>query len=239
MAVGVIFSAFTRAVGQVFDPRFRRVLFLGLGLTIGLLVVVTAVVMWLLGWAVGDAVTLPFVGPVTWLNDLASASGFLVMMLASVFLMIPISSAMMGFFLEEVAEAVEEEHYPHLPPAEGVPFMETLMDTLGFTGVIILANLLALILYLIFAPLAPFIFWGVNGFLLGREYFTLAAMRRIGREAAQSLRRRHAGAIWIAGTLMAVPLSIPILNLLVPIVGAATFTHIYHGLAKRQGAQVG
>ncbi|KAA2312371.1 hypothetical protein DL237_17260 [Pseudooceanicola sediminis] len=233
MAVGVIPGAFARALGQVFDPRFRRVLFLGLGLTIGLLVAVTAALMWVLGWAVGDSVTLPFVGPVTWLNDLASASGFLVMMLASVFLMIPVSSGIMGFFLEEVADAVEEEHYPALPPAQGVPFIETLMDTLGFTGVIIVANLLALILYLIFAPLAPFIFWGMNGFLLGREYFTLAAMRRVGRDGAQVLRRRHAGTIWFAGTLMAIPLSVPILNLVVPILGAATFTHIYHGLARR------
>ena len=33
---------------------------------------------------------------------------------------------------------------------------------------------------------------------------------------------------------MAVPLTVPILNLVVPILGAATFTHIFHGLAAKR-----
>jgi hypothetical protein len=33
---------------------------------------------------------------------------------------------------------------------------------------------------------------------------------------------------------MALPLTVPILNLLVPILGAATFTHIFHGLERRR-----
>jgi uncharacterized protein involved in cysteine biosynthesis len=42
--------------------------------------------------------------------------------------------------------------------------------------------------------------------------------------------------IWAAGILMAVPLSVPLLNLLVPVLGAATFTHITHALiAKNPG----
>jgi uncharacterized protein involved in cysteine biosynthesis len=85
----------------------------------------------------------------------------------------------------------------------------------------------------LFAPLAPIIFWGLNGFLLGREYFTLAAIRRVGRTKAKQLRRRHVGRIWLAGALMAVPLSVPLVNLLIPILGAATFTHLFHALRVR------
>ena len=33
---------------------------------------------------------------------------------------------------------------------------------------------------------------------------------------------------------MAVPLTVPLVNLLVPILGAATFTHIYHALTNRR-----
>ena len=105
------------------------------------------------------------------------------------------------------------------------------MDGLGFLGVLIVANILALILYAIFPPFAPFIFWAMNGFLLGREYFTLAAMRRLGRDGARKLRAKHATTIWAAGTLMAIPLSVPLVNLVIPILGAATFTHIYHKLS--------
>jgi uncharacterized protein involved in cysteine biosynthesis len=50
--------------------------------------------------------------------------------------------------------------------------------------------------------------------------------------AARSLFRRNSGKIWFAGALMAIPLSVPLVNLLVPIVGAATFTHLFHRLAR-------
>jgi uncharacterized protein involved in cysteine biosynthesis len=75
------------------------------------------------------------------------------------------------------------------------------------------------------------IFFGLNGYLLGREYFQIAAMRRIGRENAKELRRKHSGKIWLAGCLMALPLSIPLVNLVIPILGAATFTHLFHRLS--------
>jgi len=135
-------------------------------------------------------------------------------------------------FLDNVADAVEAEHYPHLPPASHVPFGDALRDTVNFMGVLIGVNILALALYVFFAPLAPLIFWTVNGFLLGREYFTLAAIRRVGRAQAKRLRRRHMVTIWAAGVLMAIPLSVPVLNLIIPIMGAATFTHLFHQLVS-------
>ncbi len=137
-------------------------------------------------------------------------------------------------FLEEVAEAVEDVHYPSLPKAAAIPFVEGLRDSLGFLGVLIAANVVALVLYVFFAPFAPFIFWGLNGFLLGREYYTLAAMRRVGRDGARQRRKRHFVTIWAAGILMALPLTVPLVNLLVPILGAATFTHLFHMLKGRR-----
>ncbi len=227
----IILNSFFMALGQIGDPRFRKVLLLGVGLTFALLVAAYAGFLWFLNTLVGEQVTLPILGEVTWLNDLLSVSSFLLMMVLSVFLMVPVASAITSMFLDEVAQAVEDKHYPALPAVPHVPIWDSLRDTLSFLGVLIVANLLALILYAMFTPLAPFIFWAMNGFLLGREYFTLAAMRRLGREGARKLRAQHMPTIWIAGTLMAIPLSIPLINLLIPIIGAATFTHIYHGVA--------
>lgn len=227
----IVVQSFLKAIGQIGDPRFRKVLLLGVGLTFALLVVSYAGFLWLINTLVGDQVTLPILGEVTWLNDLLSVSSFLLMMVLSVFLMVPVASAITSMFLDEVAQAVEDKHYPSLPAVPRIPFGDALMDTFSFLGVLIVANLLALILYAIFTPFAPFIFWAMNGFLLGREYFTLAAMRRLGREGARKLRAKHVATIWMAGTLMAIPLSVPLVNLLIPILGAATFTHIYHGLS--------
>ena len=57
-------------------------------------------------------------------------------------------------------------------------------------------------------------------------------MRRLGPAGARALARRHLGRLWLAGTAMAVPLSVPLVNLVVPILGVAVFTHQYHRLAR-------
>ena len=165
----MIFTAFFAALGQIGDPRFRRVLFLGIALTLALLVAAYAGFLALLQWTLGEEVVLPLIGPVTWVTDLLTWSSLLVMIIMSMFLMVPVASAITSMFLDEVANAVEDKHYPHLPPAAPVPFTEALRDTINFMGVLIGANTLALILYLIFSPFALFIFWALNGFLLGRS----------------------------------------------------------------------
>ncbi|MDX1743435.1 MAG: EI24 domain-containing protein [Ruegeria sp.] len=227
----MILNAFFAALGQISDPRFRAVLLRGVGLTIALLILACAGAIWLINRLSGDEIALPWIGTVPWLNDVLNYSGIFVVLILPIFLMVPVASAITSMFLEEVAQAVEDKHYPTLPAVPGIPFSEGLRDAIGFMGVLIVANLLALILYAIFTPLAPFIFWAMNGFLLGREYFTLAAMRRVGRESARKLRAKHSTTIWMAGTLMAIPLSVPLVNLLIPILGAATFTHLYHKLS--------
>lgn len=226
----MILDAAFRALAQMGDRRFQGPLWRGIGLTAAALVAMAWLVIWGAGWLVGDSVTLPWIGTVTWLDNAASLAALPVVLLLSVFLMVPVASAVTSLFLDDVAQAVEDRHYPALGPASPPGVMEGLRDSLGFLGTLLLANLVALVLYLVFAPLAPFIFWGLNGFLLGREYFTLAAARRLPRAEVRRLRRRHLLTIWAGGVLMAVPLTVPLVNLLVPVLGAATFTHIFHRL---------
>ena len=230
----MIFASFFKALAQIGDPRFRRVLMIGVGLTLALLVGAYAGLLVLVEWLTGETTTLPIVGEVTWVGDLLGFGSLILMIVLSAFLMVPVASAITSMFLDEVAQAVEDRHYTHLPPASRIPFWEALRDTINFLGIIIAANTLALLLYAAFAPAAPFIFWALNGFLLGMEYFTLAAMRRLGRQKAKELRRKHLFTIWTAGVLMAIPLTLPLINLLIPILGAATFTHIFHAIQARR-----
>lgn len=234
MGFGMILESFLRALGQLSDPRFRKVFFLGIALTVALLIGATAGFAWFLDWLVPEDIWLPVLGEVRWIDDLVSWGAVFLLLFLSIFLMIPVASAITSMFLDEVADAVERVHYPALPPAQSVPIWDAIRDTVNFLGVLVLANIVALVLYVMFPPAAPVIFWVVNGLLLGREYFTLVAIRRVGRAEAKRLRRAHSGQIWLAGTLMAIPLSVPLLNLLIPIIGAATFTHLYHGLTTRR-----
>ena len=225
-----------KAAGQLGDPAFQRVLWTGLALTVSLLVAFGAVFVWGLNWLLPDTVALPWIGEIGWLDDIASGLSVIGLMVLSVFLMVPVASAFTSFFLDDVTDAVEAKHYPQLTPAPRLSLADSIRDGAGFLGVLILANLAAFAAYLVLPPFAPFIFYALNGFLLGREYFQLIAARRLGREGAAALRRRHTLRIWAAGCVMAVPLTVPIVNLLVPLVGAAAFTHLYHRLPRPEAS---
>jgi len=229
----VIFADFFKALAQLPDPRFRRVLWLGIALTIALLIGAYALILWFIEATTGEGIDIPGVdGPVTWIGDLLGWGSLGIMLILSVFLMVPVASAITSLFLDDVAQAVEDKHYPHLKPVPRAPFFDAVRDTVAFLGVLIVANIVALFIYMMLPFHAFAIFYGLNGYLLGREYFQIAAMRRLGRDGAKELRKKNMGQIWIAGCLMALPLSIPLVNLVVPILGAATFTHLYHRLNR-------
>ena len=222
-----------RALSQMGDPAFRRVLALGVGLTLGLLIGAAAGGAALAQWLVPDQVTLPVIGGLGWLDDLAAGGAVLALLLASVFLMVPVASLFTGLFLETVAEAVEARHYPEVGRPPRTSLATSLRETASYLALLIAANAAALAVYLAVPPLAPFVFWAVNGLLLGREYFQVVALRHLSRTKAAELRRRHAVQVWAAGVLMAVPLTIPVVNLAVPVLGAATFTHLFHRVSRR------
>ncbi|MFN4155354.1 MAG: EI24 domain-containing protein [Paracoccaceae bacterium] len=224
---------FLKAVLQFGDRRFRWVMIIGVLLSLALLVAVYAGFLALIQTFTPDVIDIPFVGPVGGLGTLLSWGSALFMIGLSVFLMMPVASAFTGLFLDEVAQAVEDRHYPGLPAVPRMNWGDALLDSANFFALLIAVNAFALLLYAFAGPFIPVVFWGVNGFLLGREYFTLVAMRRLGRTGAKALRKRHWGKVWLAGVLMAAPLSVPLVNLLIPVLGVATFTHLFHRLNAR------
>lgn len=228
----MIFAAFFRALSQLGDRRFRRVVILGVLLALALLFAVYAVFLQLVWWLSPDQIDLPVIGPVTGMDTLLGWTSVLFMMVLSIFLMVPVASAFTGLFLEDVADAVEDRHYPQLPPATPLRFAEGLRQSVNFLGVVLSVNIGALFIYPFFGPAIPLVFWAVNGFLLGQEYFSLVALRRLPPQEVKAMRRRNRWTLWAAGTLMAAPLSVPILNLVIPVLGVATFTHLYHQLAE-------
>lgn len=226
----MIFQSFGTALGQMGDPRFRRVMVLGVVLAFALLAVVYALFLLMIATLTPDLVELPVLGPVSGLHQLLGWASLFFMLALSVFLMIPAAAAFAGLFTDDVAQAVEEVHYPFLPPARILGWAEGLRSSINLIGLLVLVNLAALMSVLVVGPFAPVLFWAANGWLLGREYFMLVALRRLPADQANALRSRNGLTIWMAGALMAAPLSIPLVNLLIPVLGTATFTHIFHKL---------
>ena len=133
----MIITAFLRALGDLFTPRALKILAKGIGLALALLIALYIVVAKIVGWLVPDQITLPLIGPVTWVENLASGGSVLLMMGLSVFLMAPVASAFIGLFLEEVAEEVEVRHYPNLPALAPKPFAQSVEESIRFFGTVL------------------------------------------------------------------------------------------------------
>jgi CysZ protein len=226
----MILSDFLKSVAQFDDPKFRRVLSRGMGLTIVLLIAACLLVNFGINQLLSSAWAANLIGNQSWLGALINVGGVLFTIALSIWLMVPVTSAIIALFLDEVAQAVEARHYPHLPKQTATKLQDQILVGIRFLGILLLANIGALILSMIVPLLAPFVFWATNGYLMGREYFQMAAMRRMPRAQAQELFQRHQGSIWTAGILMAIPMSIPLVGLFIPILGAATFTHQFERL---------
>jgi CysZ protein len=100
----------------------------------------------------------------------------------------------------------------------------------AFAILSILVNILILLLTL-FTGIGFASFFLLNGYLLGREYFELAAMRHCAPSEAVALRRRHSGQVYLAGVIISGIVAVPVLNLLTPLFATAFMTRLHKRLA--------
>jgi uncharacterized protein involved in cysteine biosynthesis len=144
----------------------------------------------------------------------------------AVFIMPAVTAFLASFFSDEIAAQVEHTHYPADPPGAAVPVMTAAIEGIK-TALLALLVYLCAVPFLLFAGLGFLIFFLANAYLLGREYFLLAAMRFHSVEEAKRLRKTHHGTIVLAGTFIAAFVSIPLLNLATPLFGTAFMVHMH------------
>ncbi len=217
--------ALSLAVHQLSDPACRRVLFLGIGLS--LIVFAALAALTVVGIHYVPAT------PWHWLDDLVALGGAVGFLIAMWLLFPAVVSMFVGVLLDDVAEAVERRYYPDDPPGRAPSLMRAMMLSVRLMLVLVVLNILVLPLYIV-AFFVPFLSLGIylvlNGYLLGREYFELVATRHMTPREATMLRRFRRGRVFVAGLVVAGLFAIPIVNLLAPIVGAAFMMHVYKGL---------
>lgn len=227
-----MFDAFAKAIRQMPDPAFRKVLLLGIAGGLVVLSLLAAGVWWGASTAI-NAWTQPdwgwewlaeFIGSaVDWLLGIMAGAGGVVV---AWFLFPLVVTAIVGLLLEEVALAVERKHYPDLGAPRDIPVIESITGALKFFGFAVALNILALPLYLL--PGANFlIYYGLNGVLLGREFYQMVSERRLSRPEAKALKRRHSAIIFGFGAFVAFLMTIPVVNLAAPLVATAAMLHMF------------
>jgi CysZ protein len=221
-----MFGALAKAFGQLSDPRLRRVLKWGVLGALAAYAALAALVWW------GMRSTDFF--PQAWADTLVDVAAIAVALVLPLLFFPALATAVMGPMLESVADAVEARHYPELLWLRQQKWTEVVWITLRFLAVTVLVNLIALPLYaiLLFTGLSFVLAYLINGYLLGREFFELVALRRMDPKAARILFRNRLGMIWLAGAIITFLFSIPILNLAAPVVATAFMTHVFQALQR-------
>ena len=216
-------AAFTLPLGQLGDRRILAVLAKSVAITLALFAVLGALLAMNMQWLF-DRLMPSFSIEVAWL-----VAGFLTILLGWLLFRF-VALAVLQLFGDEVVRAVEDRHYPDAA-ASARPLGWREEVRVGFRGLVraVGFNLLALPVALLVAPTAigpALLFAAVNAVLLGRELTEMVALRHrdgAGRLALPGFATRTA-----LGAIVVALLSVPFVNFLAPVLGAAAATHLVH-----------
>lgn len=237
----MIAAALGKAIEQLMtDKAMRRVFWKALLLSI-VAYIASGVIAYFLAqyFLQGD---IPFVPGFAedWIRPFAEGAAVLVVIILMGLVFPAIVTGISGVFLDEVAGLVERKYYPEDPPGRELPFQRALIYSLKFMALVIVINILLLPVYVVslfIVGLGIALYYLVNGYFLGREYFETVALRHIPLDQAVASRRANGMRLFLTGIVIAFALTIPIVNLISPILGIAMLVHIYKGLG-RQGRLV-
>lgn len=228
-----------KAIAQMFSPPLRAVLWKSIGLALLLIVALAAalerVIVWLVG--VGSISTETALGPhahlpIDAIAGLISVLAGFAILAGSVMLMPAVTAFVASFFADEIAEEVERTHYAGEPPGKALTLGQAVLEG-ARTALLALAVYVCALPLLLLAGLGAVLFFLATAWLLGRAYFELAAMRFRSAPEAKAFRRYHAASVFIGGLLIALFVSIPIVNLATPLFATAFMVHMHKRLSRR------
>ncbi len=227
-----------KALSQMLSPPLRAVLWKSIGLALALIIAagiaLDRLIVWLVGagsrsieTTLGPHAHLPATA-IGWLLSIAAGLGIIV---GSVMLMPAVTAVVASFFADEIAAEVEHSHYPNDPPGVALPLWLAVLEG-GKTALLAVLVYICATPFLLFAGFGAILFFLATAWLLGREYFELAAMRFRPPVEAKALRKRNAATVYGGGLLIAAFVSIPIVNLATPLFAMPLMVHVHKRLAR-------
>ncbi len=214
-----MFASAGKAFGLIFDPAFSRVVLRSVVWTLALFAIL------LVGVEYGLH-QLPTLGS-HWVNSFLEWLAPVLFILLLLFLGASVAALFGTLFLDGIAQAIEVRFYPADPKASGAPFFTNLGAGVRLVGTVVVADLILLPFDVVLPGAAEIVTILVNGFLLGREYFELAALRHLSSGAADTMRQRHPFAIFGGGMMISLLSIVPVVNLFAPLFGSALMVHMF------------
>lgn len=217
--------ALSLAFAQLTDPRISRLVWISIAgaLLLSILLVVAA------SWMVA-ALQLTGIG---WLDIAIDLLGGAASLFVAWLLYPSVVALLVGFLLEDVARAVELRHYTSLAAPPSHPMIDDVARGIRLALLTIIINIIAIPIYLFIPVISIFVFYTLNGYLFGREYFEQVAFRRADATVVRHLKHRYRGRLWVAGLWISLISTIPIINLIAPVIATAFMTHLFEDLHRR------
>jgi uncharacterized protein involved in cysteine biosynthesis len=230
-------DAAVKALSQMLSPPMRSILWRSIALALVLITVLAVGLQRLLSWFAtsGEGWAEAVLGPgyhtslnaLAWVVSIAAGLG---VVLGGIFLMPAISSLVASFFVDDVGDLVEREYYPAEEPGMALPFSIAMIEGIKTALLTIVVYLVALPFVLV-AGAGFLVFFIATAWLLGKQYFELAAMRFRPPAEAKLMRKDNAATVFAAGALIAAFVSIPVVNLATPLFGMALMVHMHKRLS--------
>ena len=214
-------AALGKAFSQSGDSRFLRIVLFGIGGAILAYIILFSLISWGL-----SAVTL---FDSTWLDWSTKIFGGLTAVVLSVFLFPSVVTLVIGFFLDDIIDTVESKFYPDAPPRRQQSWAEVIALTFRMTGLAVILNLLFLPVYFI-PVLNVVVFFLLNSYLLGWEYYSMVAVHHLEPREAKASYQINKKEIWKAGAIIVILLTLPVISVVMPIIAAAFMTHVFQSL---------
>ena len=143
-----------------------------------------------------------------------------------------------SLFSDRVIRTVEEKYYPENIGTVHVQLTTSIKTGLTLIVIASIVNICLLPFYalgMILPGLSFIIFYLGNGYLLGRELFETVAQRHLPANEARKLRKQYFLKVLIAGGLITFLATLPLVNLLAPIIGTVLMVHFYHDFNTKNG----
>jgi CysZ protein len=220
-----MFASARKAAAMLFDRDFAGLVFWTLLITAILFVALFVGVEYALS-------RLPTLGSI-WVNRFLELAAPIILILAIFFLGTPVAAMVGSLFLDRIAAKVDAQFYPNDPKAPGTPVVTGVGEAFRLIGLALVINLALVPVDIGIPGVAELATILANGWLLGREFFELAALRHLSRQESDALRRRHSGTIYAAGLLISILTVIPVVDLIAPFFCSALMAHLFKRLTHQ------
>lgn len=167
-----------------------------------------------------------------WLDTILDWTAGLGSLVLAWFLFPALLPLVASIFMEQIAGRIELREYGIEDPSS-LPVSQEVVAGAKFAGLSLFLNLIILPLYLI-PVLIPVVYYGLNSYLLGREFFESVAGRHMGRKAANALRREHRLLVLFSGLMIALCATFPLATLIAPFIGVAVTVHLVQALTSTE-----